>query len=100
MVTISPIVIAGHMFTAVTVQLPKTSFMAISSDKGYIACGALDVALLNSQLKDREIVAARAVGVRTIDQLLDAPLESVTYEAKNRGIHTGMSGRDALLLMI
>ncbi|WP_338778229.1 DUF1805 domain-containing protein [Metabacillus sp. FJAT-52054] len=100
MVTISPIVIDGQMFTAVTVKLPKTNFMAISSEKGYIACGALDVALLNDQLKDREILAGRAVGVRTIDQLLHAPLESVTFEAQRCGIHAGMTGRDALLLMI
>lgn len=63
-------------------------------------CGALDVGLLNDQLKDRKIVAGRAVGVRTIDQLLNAPLESVTFEAQNLGIHKGMIGKDALLKMI
>ncbi|MCY8582786.1 YunC family protein, partial [Bacillus haynesii] len=63
-------------------------------------CGALDVALLNDKLKDRKIVAARAVGVRTIDQLLEAPLESVTDAARELGIHPGMSGKDALLKMV
>ncbi|MGD6817302.1 YunC family protein [Metabacillus sp. 84] len=87
------------MFTAVTVKLPKTNFMAVSSDKGYIACGALDVSLLNHKLKDREIIAGRAVGVRTIEELLDAPLESITFEAAKSGISEGMTGREALLLM-
>ena len=45
-------------------------------------CGALDVGLLNEKLKDRKIIAGRAVGVRTIEQLLNAPLESVTWEAE------------------
>ena len=49
-------------------------------------CGALDVGLLNEKLADRKIIAGRAVGVRTIDDLLKAPLESVTYEARACGI--------------
>lgn len=100
MIELSPIEIDGHTFLAVTVFLPKTTLLAVSSDKGYIMCGALDVGLLNEKLKDRKIIAARAVGVRTIDQLLDAPMESVTYEAEELGIHPGMAGRDALLKMI
>ncbi len=85
---------------AVTVLLPKTTLLAVTSDKGYIMCGALDVALLNEKLKDRKVIAGRAVGVRTIEQLLNAPLESVTYEAEELGIHKGMIGKDALLKMI
>ncbi|TDL78686.1 YunC family protein [Peribacillus frigoritolerans] len=100
MVSMTPIIIENNQFTAITVALPKTNFMAVTSEKGYIMCGALDVALLNEKLKDRGIIAGRAVGVRTIEQLLDAPLESITFEAENRGIHIGMSGRDALLRML
>ena len=55
-------------------------------------CGALDVALLNERLSDRNIVAARATGVRTIEELLEAPLESVTYTAEDLGIVAGMTG--------
>ena len=100
MVTMTPILIGNHQFTAITVKLPKTNFMAVTNEKGYIMCGALDVALLNEKLKDRGIIAARAVGVRTIEQLLEAPLESVTIEAENIGIIIGMKGKDALLKMI
>ncbi|MCY9374060.1 MULTISPECIES: YunC family protein [Bacillus] len=100
MVNLTPIMIEGQPFTAVTVTLPKTNFMAVTNEHGYIMCGALDVALLNEKLKERGIVAGRAVGVRTIDQLLDAPLESVTYAAEDLGIHAGMSGRAALLKMV
>ncbi|WLD92702.1 YunC family protein [Alkalihalobacillus sp. AL-G] len=99
MISITPIEIEGHLFTGVTVALPKTNFMSISNDKGYIMCGALDVALLNEKLKDRKIIAGRAVGVRTLDQLLEAPLESVTYEAEALGITKGTAGREALLKM-
>jgi uncharacterized protein YunC (DUF1805 family) len=100
LIELSPVEIDGHMFKAVTVLLPKTTLIAVASDKGYIMCGALDVGLLNDKLKDRKIIAGRAVGVRTIDQLLNAPLESVTFEAEALGIHTGMLGKEALLKMI
>lgn len=100
MIDLSPVEIGGHTFLAVSVLLPKTTLLAVTSDKGYIMCGALDVGLLNEKLKDRKIIAGRAVGVRTIEQLLHAPLESVTLEAEELGIHPGMIGKDALLKMI
>ncbi|KWZ81155.1 hypothetical protein HMPREF3213_02091 [Heyndrickxia coagulans] len=100
MVTVTPVEIGGHTFIATTVRLPKTTLLAVSCDKGYIMCGALDVGLLNDQLKDRHIIAGRAVGVKTIEQLLEAPLELVTHEAEKIGVTAGMIGKQALLKMI
>lgn len=99
-ISLEPIFLDGHLFTAITVRLPKTTLLTISNDFGYIMCGALDVGLLNNKLADRKIIAGRAVGVRTIDELLKAPLESVTYEAKQLGITEGMTGEEALLKML
>jgi uncharacterized protein YunC (DUF1805 family) len=99
-INLSPVEIDGHTFLAVSVQLPKTNLLVVTNDNGYIMCGALDVGLLNAKLKDRKILAGRAVGVKTIEQLIEAPLESVTHEAEQRGITAGMTGRDALLKMI
>lgn len=99
MMNVKPIKIEDRTFIAVEVKLPKTNLLAVMSDKGYIMCGALDVQLLNDKLKNRKIIAGRAVGVRTIDELLNAPLESVTLEAENYGIKKGMIGKEALLRM-
>lgn len=99
MINVKPLIIADRTFIAVDVKLPKTNLLAVMSERGYIMCGALDVQLLNDKLKDRKIIAGRAVGVRTIEDLLNAPLESVTIEAENYGIKKGMIGKDALLLM-
>lgn len=96
----NPIKLKEYTFLAISVELPKTTLLVVTSDKGYIMCGALDVALLNDKLKDRRILAGRATGVKTIEQLLEAPLESVTYEAEALGIHRGMIGKDALLKMV
>jgi uncharacterized protein YunC (DUF1805 family) len=100
MMHVEPIVLEGQTAIAIEVQLPKTTLLVVTTDKGYIMCGALDVALLNERLKDRHIIAARATGVRTIEELLDAPLESVTHTAEEIGIVPGMKGREAILRMM
>ncbi|GGI15945.1 DUF1805 domain-containing protein [Bacillus sp. JJ664] len=100
MIQLTPIKIEDHTFNAVTVLLPKTTLLVVMNDKGYIMCGALDVALLNERLLDRKIIAGRAVGVKTIEELLNAPLESITVEAERLGIQKGMIGREALLKML
>ncbi|WP_053367600.1 YunC family protein [Bacillus sp. FJAT-27245] len=100
MIDVTPLEVGGNTFLGITVKLPRTTLLIITGGSGYIMCGALDIGLLNRKLRDRKIVAGRAVGVKTIDELLDAPLESVTQEAEKRGIHAGMTGRNALPRMI
>ncbi|WP_093046040.1 YunC family protein [Thalassobacillus cyri] len=97
MIDVKPIFIEEYPFTAITVALPKTNLLIVSNDEGYIMCAALDVDLLSEKLADRKVIAGRAVGVRTIEQLLDAPLEKVTNASKEKGWHPGMKGKDALL---
>lgn len=99
MITTELLNIGGQEFTAVTVKLPKTTLLTVSNEKGYIMCGALDVGLLNSRLANRKIIAGRAIGVKTIEELLNAPLESVTLEAEQLGISVGMIGKEALVKM-
>jgi len=99
MIEVQPIHLEEGTALAVTVRLPKTTLLAVTTDKGYIMCGALDVTLLNERLASREILAGRAVGVKTIEELLNAPLEMVTTTAEQAGIHAGMIGRDAIRKM-
>ena len=100
MIRMVPYTLGDATVIGVEVKLPRTTLLSLSTDRGYIMCGALDVGLLNDKLKEREIIAGRATGVRTLEQLLEAPLESVTHAAEAIGIHVGMKGEDALKLMI
>jgi uncharacterized protein YunC (DUF1805 family) len=100
MITVVPIRVDDRVALGIEVKLPKTSLIAVATDRGYIMCGALDVGLLNKQLADRQILAGRAVGVRTLEELLAAPLESVTLEAERQGIVPGMQGREAVARML
>ena len=99
MIEIQPLPLEEGTAIAVTVRLPKTTLLAVTTDKGYIMCGALDVSLLNERLASREILAGRAVGVKTIQELLEAPLESVTTTAEHKGIVAGMKGIEAIRKM-
>ena len=100
MITINPLEVNGNQFIAVRVALPKTNLLTISNDVGYIMCAALDVDVFdaNEKLREREVIAGRASGVRTIDDLLHAPLQKITNAAKDKyGWKEGMIGKDALL---
>lgn len=100
MIHLEPVQVGEHTFIGVEVKLPKTTLLTISNSRGYIMCGALDVGLLNERLADRKILAARAVGVKTLKELLEAPMESVTTEAELLGIKPGMPGYEALLKLV
>lgn len=100
MITVVPIEIDETIFTSLRVELPKTNLLMVCNEIGYIMCAALDVDVLNERLQDRHVIAARASGVRTIQDLLDAPLEKVTDAAKETyGWEEGMIGKDALRLI-
>lgn len=99
MVKIEPVQFEDWTAIGVEVRLPGTTLLAVTAGNGYIMCGALDVQLLNEKLRDRHIIAGRAVGVRTLDQLLEAPLESVTESAERLGIYAGMQGKEAVRRM-
>ncbi|MBR3118596.1 DUF1805 domain-containing protein [Oceanobacillus profundus] len=99
MITVNPLEVDGMIFMAVRVELPKTNLLTISNDIGYIMCAALDVDIFNEvpKLMERNVIAGRAMGVRTIDELLHAPLQKITDASKAYGWEVGMTGKEALL---
>ncbi len=97
MMELKPIYIKSHPFTAITVKLPETNLLVITNDNGYVMCGALDVDLLNDRLAHRSIIAGRALGVKTIEDLKKATLDKVTNQAKALGWEQGMPVEEALL---
>ncbi len=102
MLHVDKINIEGYEFLTYEVFLPKTTLFIVSHEKvGYIMCAALDIDFFNNseKLRARKTIAGRAEGVRSIEQLLDAPLAKVTVAADEMGIKVGTKGRDALVIM-
>jgi uncharacterized protein YunC (DUF1805 family) len=40
MMRVEPILLEGHTAIAIEVKLPKTTLLVVTTDKGYIMCGA------------------------------------------------------------
>ena len=98
MISVYPVHIENGVFTATQVRLPDTNLLIVSNEKAYIMCAALDDSILNTALKERNVIAGRARGVKTIEELLNAPLEQVTDAShKQFGWQTGLTGKEALL---
>jgi uncharacterized protein YunC (DUF1805 family) len=96
MVKIIPVQIKAGMAVGTMVELPKTRVLSISTEKGYIMCGVLNVRELDRIHPERRIIAARVIGVREIEDLLHAKVVEATEEAKKLGIKEGMTGKEAL----
>jgi uncharacterized protein YunC (DUF1805 family) len=95
-VRLSPVPLEHGIAIGIEVDLPKTHLAIVAAPKGYIMCGALDVRLLDERLAARRVVAGRALGVTSVEELLAAPLESVTAAMAEFGVRSGDLGRSAL----
>lgn len=93
-------IINGTAFKKIKVDLPKTTLLIISSDKGFIMCGALNVEIYNSEkLRPRNVLCANVVGVKTFDELMAAKLNDVSDAFSELGAYSGMRVKDALYLL-
>ena len=100
MITVVPVELENGIAIGAILELPKTRVISISTTRGYLMCGVLNVPDLDHLHPERKIIAARVVGVREIDDLLHAKVVEVTAEANRLGIREGMTGREALNKMI
>ena len=100
MVEMVPVPVGDRWAMGVTVDLPRTRLVVAAVPSGYIMCGALDVELLDRLLGHRQVVAGRALGVRSLQDLLRQPLESVTAAAAALGLEPGMTGEAALAILL
>lgn len=76
-------------------QMQKVPLIVIRAEKGFVMCGYLDMAAAGA-IGD---AAAKVKGVKTFDEVLQAPVIEVTEQAAHLGIKTGVSGKEALELM-
>ena len=68
----------------------------IKGRKGVIFCG-----YLNPEVAERVgLVAAIVSGVKNLDEILEKPVVYSTQKAMELGIKPGISGRDALVLLV
>ena len=84
----------------VDIDMDNTSLLIIEGYNAFAMCGALNVDVYNSEkMIDRKVICMRAVGVRTIEALLDAKIESCSNYAEQKGIKKDMLVRDAFEIL-
>jgi len=101
MVNMEPIMLQGHCLIGLEIAYPKTKLLSITvPNVGYLMCGVLNINALDTLHLERGIVAARAVGVKTLQDLLEAKIVDTTIKGSKIGIQPGMTGAKALECML
>ena len=84
----------------VDIDMDNTSILILEGYNAFALCGALNVDVYNSdKMMDRKVICMRATGVRTIDALLEAKIESCSNYAKTKGIDKDMLIKDAFKIL-
>ncbi len=87
-------------YYAVEVKLPKTTLIVVGNDIGFVMCGALNIDIYDTpKMKERKVICANAIGVKTVDDLINGVINQSTSAASEIGIKSGMSVKDALNLL-
>ena len=82
--------------SALEVKLKGTTLLLIEGYNAFFMCGALDVNIYNSpKMLDRKVICGKALGVKTIDELYNAPLVHICDYGKSKGLIEGMKVYEA-----
>lgn len=85
----------GVSFETTHIPTAQTNILLVKGALGFVGCGYFDVAVAN-KVGD---AAAIVTGVKTIDEVLAAPVVRLSDKARELGVTEGMTGREAALLL-
>ncbi|RLI11055.1 DUF1805 domain-containing protein [Candidatus Bathyarchaeota archaeon] len=90
---VSQVEVGGRKALGVKVELlDSPPLLLLVAEKGFVMCG-----YLNLEVAEKLGAAAAIVsGVRTFEDVLEAPVKACTSRARQMGVEEGMRGREAL----
>ena len=89
------IIIDGKTFKADLIELVRGKLLLIQGEKGMLGCGYFNVETADKLDTPLAIVT----GVGSFDDMLNAKVVKVSRAAEALGVKTGISGKEALLIM-
>lgn len=79
------------LLNALEVELPNTTLLILEGYGGFVMCGALDVGIYNTQrMIERKVICAKAIGVKSIDELYNAHIYESSIYAQSLGLVPSM----------
>ncbi|MBL8023600.1 MAG: DUF1805 domain-containing protein [Elusimicrobia bacterium] len=90
------IVIGNKKGEGIEIPLPGAPLVLAKGSLGFVMCGYLDLHTADKVKAPAAIVR----GVKTVDELLAAPVVAVSAAATDRGVKPGMTGYEALELFL
>jgi uncharacterized protein YunC (DUF1805 family) len=88
--------INGKTARGVEIPLGRATLVLVTASGGYIMCGYLDIRTAEKMGDCAAIIR----GVATVEDLLKGTIAEATTAARQKGITTGMTGREALALLM
>ncbi len=96
MTTERKVVINSKELVGYEIKLNTKYLVLILAPKGYLMCG-----YLNLDVADKfGDIAAIITGVSTVEEMLSKPIVKLTSNAEKLGIKIGMTGEEALKLLV
>jgi uncharacterized protein YunC (DUF1805 family) len=80
----------------IKIEINVAPLLVIKTGKGFVMCGYLNIEAAE-KMGD---VAAKVSGVRNFEDVLNAKVNALTSKAKDLGVKEGMTGREALEMML
>ncbi len=86
----------GRKVLGIKIELPGSPpLLVLVAEEGFVMCGYLNV----QAAEKLGVATAMVSGVRTFEDVLEAPVRACTSKARELGVREGMKGREALELM-
>lgn len=91
----------GKEVTGYTIPIGPVNLVFAETARGLVGCGAVDVlALEKFSIPAAKVRPQNADSIRNIDDLLSGSVAVVNICARDLGIKTGMTGKQALQILI
>jgi uncharacterized protein YunC (DUF1805 family) len=95
------IVLAGKSATGYVIPIGPVNLVFATGSKGLVGCGAVDVlALGNFSYPAARVRPKNGKSIESIDDLLNGIVKEANKIAEEMGITVGISGREALTLLL
>jgi uncharacterized protein YunC (DUF1805 family) len=78
------------------IKIPGNYLLIINANKGFMMCGIMDIKVAQKG----NLPAVRITNVKNFTDMLNQKIESFTNAAKKLGVIAGMTGKEALQMMM